>query len=223
MSAIGTTSQIFLGVTNAYLLWQQNRILEKQTRAFLQQGPASKMSAQVPSRVRRFRHYWPLLAMAALTLLTWLAIVYGPQYWHRGGQHIVEFDSPQAGPVIVEYGLDPISCFQEVRSTEYLSMEGKYKLATACFIYDGSVPILDAPSVQVSNLYDIINGNVTMRILFGDAFNRYRAEHHASGIDIALLLVPNGVSPSQFSTLRQARALGVLIPFLSIGSTRPGP
>jgi hypothetical protein len=64
--------------------------------------------------------------------------------------------------------------------------------------------------------YDIKVGSIGIRAAYQPYFNDYRNQIHAVGIDVALLNVPVGVQPAQFTTLRQARAMGVKIPSLVI-------
>lgn len=162
---------------------------------------------------------------AVLMFITWAFIGYD-LYSRTNSHRIPEFDSPQS-TMVEGYGLDtPSSCFLTVDGRALASLRGHYKLAVGCFIYDGNEDILDAPNVQVGNLYDITDGTVYLRATWGDQFNAYRIQHHARGIDVALLAIPNGVQPTQFDTLREARSLGVRIPSLSIalaGQLVPNP
>ena len=145
-----------------------------------------------------------------LLALTWASVGYYLYVLHD--QLIPEFDAPIT-QMLQGYGTDgPNSCAMVVSGKVLLSLSKGYKLAVGCFIYDGSVYVLDAPGLQVGNLYDITADQTRLMAKWGDSFNRYRVEKGATGLNIALLIVPNGVQPSQFTTLRQARALGVKIP-----------
>ena len=90
-------------------------------------------------------------------------------------------------------------------------------MATACLLYDGKEDILDAPYLQVGGLYDIdkYGGTKTLMAGWSPFFSNYFTEKGGTGVYVALLLVPNGAETYQFTTLRQARALGVRIPQLS--------
>ena len=132
---------------------------------------------------------------------------------------IPEFDTPNSTLVHSWAQDSPNSCAMEVGGEALLSRQSDYKLAIACFIYDGKVDILDAPYIQVSNLYDIKPGSVGIHAGYQPYFVQYMNQMHAIGINIALLNVPNGVQPNQFNTLRQARALGVKIPALDVAKT----
>lgn len=139
-------------------------------------------------------------------------------------QTLSEFDAPHEGPMVVSYGMDsPSSCYMTVHAAMFASRRSGYKLAIGCFVYGGQQDILDAPYLQVSNLYDIKDEDETIRALYAGYFVNYRNQVKAFGISIALLNVPNGVQPSSFTTLRQARALGVLIPALDTGTVPPNP
>jgi hypothetical protein len=166
-----------------------------------------------PNKIAR-NQWWILLLV-----LTWFAIGY--DYYDRQRQpSIPEFDTYQR--MVDRYGGDtPNSCFMQVKGGVFLPLSKKYKLAVTCFVWDGTIPVLDAPHLQVGNLYDISDNEIYLKARWGDEFNQYRSEQHSVGIAVALLLVPNGVQTSQFNTLRQARLLGVRIPESDIA--RPSP
>jgi hypothetical protein len=199
------------GVAVIYLGWRQNRIFERQNEIFAAQGGQVAMPSKT-SRLPQLKRYWPTLIMLGLMLL----IAYN--IYDRHHQEVVaipEFDDVQNAMMIEGYGADiPRYCFFQTNGIAFASRRSGYKLAIACFIYGGGQDILDAPNLQVSNLYDIHDGSIGMRVDFTDGFNEYRTKMNATGINIAILNVPNGVQTSQFTTLRQARALGVLIPFI---------
>jgi hypothetical protein len=120
------------------------------------------------------------------------------------------------------YGIkDSNSCYLLVNGKMLQSRRDNYKMAIGCFLYNGVQDILDAPNVQVSDLYDIKDSYTPIRLIFSDGFNQYRREKGPYGIYIALLNVPNGVSISQFTTLRQARSLKVLIPAMQAAVDPP--
>jgi hypothetical protein len=99
-----------------------------------------------------------------------------------------------------------------------MALSKDYKLAIGCFVTDGSVPLMDAPNVQVSRLFDIGKDSLTIREPYSAGFTEFLNQHHAIGIQIALLAVPYGTEITQFSTLRQARALHVKILALEIAA-----
>ena len=112
---------------------------------------------------------------------------------------------------------DPNSCFLLVNPKALLPYKKDYKVSIACFVYDGTMNVLDAPNLQVGNLYDINEADSAyLKEVWGDSFNEYRKQHGTSATWIALLVVPNGVQTSQFTTLRQARSFGARIPAVQI-------
>jgi hypothetical protein len=166
---------------------------------------------------------WTLMIVLSLIPLGVLIYARGPtssvgsNSAPRG--EIPEFDA-QNSTIVTAWAQDsPNSCSMDVNGNALLSRQSGYKLAIACFIYDGRTDILDAPYLQVSNLYDIRMGTVSIHAGYQPYFAEYGNKMHAVGIDIALLNVPNGVQASQFTTLRQARALGVRIPALTIAKS----
>jgi len=91
----------------------------------------------------------------------------------------------------------------------FSSKSSGYKLAAIAFHYRGDLDVLDTSDLQKSALYDIVPGTVMMRIKTDDAF-RQRFKSGARVTNYVLLLVPHGVSMEQFSTLREAIAVGVI-------------
>ena len=69
------------GVVSVYLLWQQNQIFKRQNEIFAAQsaGPL----APPKKRIVPFARYWPMIAMAALTVANVIAIGYGAYDRHR--------------------------------------------------------------------------------------------------------------------------------------------
>jgi hypothetical protein len=138
---------------------------------------------------------------------------------HR--EEIPEYDEPNAG-LIIGWGQDsPLSCYMNVNGKPLLVRQSGYKLAIGCFAYDGKEDVLDATYVQVSNLYDIKDGVIGIRGSYQQYFIEYSKQLRSVGIMVALLNVPNGVQPNQFTTLRQARALGVKILQISLAKGAP--
>lgn len=202
-------------------MWQQNTILQRQNEIFAKQEGADVQPARTWPKLRR---YWPMLTMVLLVVLVWVPYVYTHYHPAKGPQQIdiPEFDGPTA-ELIGGWGQDTsASCYMSVNGKLLLSRQSEYKLAIACFAYDGKEDILDAPYLQVSNLYDIKDGTVVIRGSYQPYFIDYSKQIHSVGIEVALLNVPNGIQPSQFTTLRQARALGVKILSISIAKSEPG-
>lgn len=104
-----------------------------------------------------------------------------------------------------------------------LPLRADYKLATACLLSDGTRDLLDAPYLQVGGLYDIDKngGTKILRAAWSPSFTEHFVQMNSIGVLVALLLIPNGVEPYQFATLRQARAFGVRIPSLSLSASVP--
>jgi hypothetical protein len=200
---------VLIGLATLGLMWQQNRILQRQNEIFAQQEKA------ITTKTRW--KYWPIFAMAMLMLFTWAAVAVDYFYVRPAPgsnatqQDIPEFDAKTTA-IVEGYGLDsPESCYAVVNGNALLTRQKDYKLAAACFIYDGREDLLDAPYVQFSNLYDIKDGQIRMRLQFPQYFVDYRNRMNAIGIDVSVLNVPNGVELTSFRTLRQARTAGVKI------------
>ncbi len=93
-----------------------------------------------------------------------------------------------------------------VNTASLTNRSASYQLAVVSFI-NTSGDALDTP-LQKSQLYDIIGDHVTAIVPWDPAFQQQlNAGYHPTS---AALLVPKGLTMAQFSTLRQAIALGVI-------------
>lgn len=156
-----------------------------------------------------------------LLIVTWIAIGFD-YYSHRAiSDPLPEFDQPQAAPLLEGYGKDsPNSCFAVANgdNARLQSYSSSYRIAMGCFVYTGMEEMLDAPLLQVSNLYDIKKGPIPMRTELSAPFQQVLQTLNPVALNVVLFLVPKGVEPSQFSTLRQARDLNVKIIVLATAS-----
>lgn len=157
-----------------------------------------KMGFEVP------KTRWTLYIIFSLIPIAALA------YHNLSYQMPPEFDDPQ-NALIVGWGSDPSGCWMNVGQKAIEPLRGDYKQTIACFQYDGKEDVLDDPRLQVGGPYDIEKDG-------------YKVLHAGSGVfptgvNIVLLLLPNSVATNQFTTLRQARALGVKILDIKNAST----
>jgi hypothetical protein len=106
----------------------------------------------------------------------------------------------------------------EVRGDLLFDYRNKFKVAVVAYKWDGLIDINDAPNLQKSNLFDITNNReIRIKIKMNEEFvDELRKGHLMTNYSI--LLVPNGVTMDQFTTLRQAKALGI-----KVMETRGGP
>ena len=87
-------------------------------------------------------------------------------------------------------------------------------------MWDASQDMLDAPYLQQSALFDIKKGSVLVTAKWGASFPKYMEQTHSVGLYCPLMLVPIGINPSQFNTLREARRLGVKIIFNAMAKSQ---
>jgi hypothetical protein len=81
--SISDCVEIIVGIATIYFLRQQNEIFKRQNAIFAAQTGVAKASDERPTWARQARRYWPMLAMAMLTILTWAAIGYEVYDRHR--------------------------------------------------------------------------------------------------------------------------------------------
>ncbi|MGD1098138.1 MAG: hypothetical protein ABSB35_39890 [Bryobacteraceae bacterium] len=70
---VSDLTNIVVGLATIFFLWRQNEIFKKQNEIFASQSGASPM--HLPNQASlRLQRYWPMLAMAFLTLSIWTAL-----------------------------------------------------------------------------------------------------------------------------------------------------
>ncbi len=209
---------IIVGVFQTYLMWMQNEIFKKQNEIFEFQAGKGKLDMnENSSRSAKVKRYWPLALMALFALVSWGSVLFAYYENVYRAARILDFDQPESGAPLAGYGGAPGSCYGIINGNVPMvaAHQSDYRAAIACFLFDGTEDILDAPRLQVSRLYDLNPGNITMRANYSPEFMQYQAKTHPIGIEVALLLVPIGTDITDLSTLREARNLKVHI--LGIG------
>jgi hypothetical protein len=196
---------IINGLGGLYFPWRQNKIFERQNEIFATQAGLSQMPRE-PHGVS-IRRFWPMFAMTALTLVTWSGVGYD-LYDRHSNPDLPEFDVKSHVPFYA-WGVNaaPRQCYVVIDGPELSRYKDAYRVAPACFYYDGSTDVLDISNLQVGATHDIPNGLLDMRINVSPIF----AVGNVDRIRLLVLLIPLNVQISQFSTLRAARNLGVKI------------
>jgi hypothetical protein len=153
----------------------------------------------------------PGWAAATLALLLVMLVSSGVSLFAGREPQLPEW--PDSHPFVQEYGQDPLSESSHLTANgdRFMYYAGEYKIASACYVYDGVGDLLYAPQLQVSKAYDIRNSPIRMLAQWGPTFRGYLQTKKFVGMAHVVLLVPMGVDPGQFTTLRQAQAMGVKI------------
>jgi hypothetical protein len=97
-----------------------------------------------------------------------------------------------------------------------ISYKDDYKLAAVGLHYFGTTDINDVSDLNKTDLYDITPGDLTLVIVWSSKFLEELNRVHG-GTNYASMLVPNKVGMNQFSTIRQAESMGVIIIGLASG------
>jgi hypothetical protein len=156
---------------------------------------------QMKPKKKAFRH-WPLVFIAALATTSWIP------YLLRSDD-LPEWPDPK--PFIRGYSVlgNPPSCLVIVNGDRFLKYEKDYRIASACYGYDGFGDLLDIPQVQVSAASDIRKGDIHLRVQWSPSFIQYAQQKNFRAINEMVLLLPKGVDPGAFSSLRQAKSMAV--------------
>jgi hypothetical protein len=151
------------------------------------------------------------MAMGVMMLVGAVLIAYDLHDRHR--VKLPEFDSAAAVSLMMTYGTDKAPneafCKVDANGDKLLPYRDDYNVAFACYTMDGTGPELDTSYIQFSQTYDIVEGQIGMRLHMRPGFYADTFNGRGGFINYVLMLVPKEVQVSQFSTLRQARALGV--------------
>jgi hypothetical protein len=163
----------------------------------LMRESVSKKKAQ--SFTPGWKFYWPMVATALLALSTWGPFVL---------QHYSSDDV--FGRVVLTWGgggADAGFTKITVKPSLLVNYQEGFRLAGICFLYSGLGDALDETGLQKSALRDIENGDQLEITIPLDVDFRSKLRQ-ASTATYAVLIVPKHVRMDQFSTLRQAQALG---------------
>jgi hypothetical protein len=178
-----------IGLMGLYYSQQQLRLM----------NPANESD----SKRFQWARVWPLVVMVALAASSWI-----PYLIH---DDLPEFPDPK--PYVRGYAASALAkqCVITVSGERFWKYSKHYKLAGACYFDDGLADVLDVPQLQVSRAYDIVKTNLALRVPWGPTFGPYIEEKHARFVTMVVLMLPIGVDPGSFSTLRQAKALKVRV------------
>jgi hypothetical protein len=156
--------------------------------------------------------------MALLMLFTWGAVAYDLYDRSSFGQDPIRSVKEDVG-IIREWGLvnheegkpHQVQLFADgKRILSYNpSFQSGYRLALICFRTDGTQDYLDIERLQKSALYDIQNTGMRIILIVDEEFVE-EWKQGMRGTNYFLFLVPRGVEMNQFSTIRQAQALGTI-------------
>jgi hypothetical protein len=86
-----------------------------------------------------------------------------------------------------------------------------YRIAFACFFWEGQSDPDDSTQVLISKAFDISRGNVQMLIQWNPSFEaafQSAASNNAPCINYTLLMVPNGIDVQKATTIREAKSMG---------------
>jgi hypothetical protein len=128
-------------------------------------------------------------------------------------------DIPEAGPetlTVLQWSTWMEYCKVVANGPRFWTYRDRYKLAGGCYIWDGLGSWLDAPQLQLSKAYDIEKTEIPTLVKWSPSFKKeLLAKSPASlMINYVLLMVPLGIDVGSFSTLRQAKGMGVRIVFM---------
>lgn len=158
--------------------------------------------------------------------------------WGNVRKAYQESEAPPEGQYMLSYGgLDPNAGVVHSKTPHFVGTPGgkiivngyllgkyadKYQLIATCFQWSGSGDFKDAHDISKSGLFDIAPMEISMTIPWNAQFMD-ELEHSYGGINYAVLLVPRGLSPETFTSLRAAMDKGakLLQSAATIPSTMP--
>ncbi len=208
MEPLETTGSIVAFLIYVGLLYQQNRIMQRQNEIMERQERNRKPVGVVQ---RPYRFYWPMIVMGLLTVVTVTAVGI---YWYSSLNSLPE-DTEESSPVRDyewAYVPKPVtgqasgSCSLLVNGKRFYRWSNKYRLAFACFTWNGDGDIDDSAQVLFSKSYEIQNDMEQMLLYWTPSFHSNMKPTY--GMNLKLFMVPVGIDIEHASTVRQAKATG---------------
>lgn len=140
------------GFLGAFLLFQQNRILRQQHPKPARQGGAAI------SRVSKVQRFWPMIAMAALMILTWAAVITDYFMDHDMPKHVEAlndiYDHAYLNETVVLDGNFYHHCTFENVTFEF---DGKKHFGMQSSVFRGKIHI-NSKSETVKSAWDVAKG-----------------------------------------------------------------
>jgi hypothetical protein len=158
----------------------------------------SAASQKLTKRDLIFRWLPTVVAVAAVSF----------DYYDRHSQPVTWTSIPN---IMMQWGYQPPN-ENEITfdGSKLLSLQNDYKIVGVALHYDGKEDVLDENNLLVSSEYSITPFPMTMVIPWSSQYTS-EVEAGEKNTTYYLLALPNGMTTGQFSTLRQAKALGAII------------
>ncbi len=156
----------------------------------------------------------PIFLIVGLAMSSWIPYFIRPD-------DLPEFPDPH--PYVIGYSqsFGARWCRVVINGQRFLKFQSHYKVAGACYLYDGIGDLMDVAQLQVGKAHDIRDEQIDIMTPFGPGFSGYLESKRAIGLTHVVLLIPKGIDPGDFSTLRQAKAMGVKIVSAGTSYTTP--
>jgi hypothetical protein len=98
-----------------------------------------------------------------------------------------------------------------VAGNRVMKFSKKYNVVSVCFQWDGKEDWRDVTNIsKTQEAFDIVNGPIEMMIPWNDQYIK-NLLNHQMGTTYVALLVPKGISPKNFNSVREAVNEGSLV------------
>jgi hypothetical protein len=142
----------------ALVLMLQLRVAQEQLALAMSDTRGNRA---VPNKASVLRVYWPVALCVLLALSSWIP------YWMRPDDLPTW---PEYKPYALFYGTSPGECHSVINGDRLLRYRDHYRLASACYVYDGVGDLQDIKTVEISKAYEIRAGAIEMKIPWDDNF-----------------------------------------------------
>jgi hypothetical protein len=194
--------QFWIGVL-AVLVASCGAYFQRKQYQLMLPGPGKRGAPKIPPKP-----WWqsPLLIVSfALALLAW--VPFAITEWNRAPEPILG---------VAGWGAQDISNGLPI-NVSMIKDDPSVRLMGIAYHYDGAMDIYDLNRLQKSALYDVRVGSITVIIKPDSVFLDEVASHKHVRTNYALILVPASLIHPEFSTLRQALAMGAKPVWAGIG------
>ena len=212
---------IITGIVTIYLLWEQNTIFRKQNEIFAAQSGVTNIAPGDVLVRHRFGRYWPMLVMAAMTILTWLGTGYGI-YLKRKLEAplpsaVAMIKIPTWGLVTDQSTKQITRGYVDVSIPEIGPKAGEFKIYVLARVVDNTSDLFTDDRLDRSSAFSITLGTRRIEVQLSD--NSIQRLQTSKILDMFVVLLPSEHDARQIFALSALQELhGQLIAQAGVGS-----
>jgi hypothetical protein len=153
---------------------------------------------------------WPIVVMVLIATSSWIPYLISDHKPSIGEVHMFYWGTGASSDKSIP--IDQLAALSVGINTADLSQlaRKKYRIAAVAFLPSGYIDYDDEANLQKSFLHDIPDKQLDIPIPLGDDYRALFKQGRRSTLYDALL-VPKDITMDKFTTLRQAKSMGVIV------------